>query len=261
MFSDIRGFTAISELLSPEALIELLNEFLTRMTRCIEWQEGIVDKFIGDAVMAVFTLPEPRPDDADRAVQAALMMRDELQRFHRRLPSDLPRLSIGIGLHAGPVVAGLIGSPQKRSYTVIGDVVNTASRLEGMTKTLGASILVSEAVVSRLADPGALLLRPLGRFAPKGRRDGVRVFDVMGERDGSPEARAWAREIEMATAALEAFEGSSFARAAGAFETLAKEAAGSSRRVGYELLATSARSFASKPPDAAWQGEIKLEEK
>ena len=118
LFSDIRDFTHISEgfRADPGALITFLNDFLGHMTLCVERCHGMVDKFIGDAVMAVFSLPVPHPDtDAERAVLAALMMRDELERFNRKLPPGTPHIATGIGLHTGPVVAGLIGSPQKRS--------------------------------------------------------------------------------------------------------------------------------------------------
>ncbi len=138
LFSDIRGFTSISEKLTPEDLIVVLNDYLAHMTRCIERFDGIVDKFIGDAVMAIFPPDEEGISGVERAALTALMMRAELEHFNHTIPDNTPRFEMGIGLHAGPVVAGLIGSPQKRSYTAIGDTVNTASRLEGMTKPLGA---------------------------------------------------------------------------------------------------------------------------
>jgi len=252
LFSDIRGFTSLSERLDPETLIVTLNELLTQLTRAIERHGGSVDKFIGDAVMALF----PAERNLDSAILAALSMRDEVERFNRRLERPL---AMGIGIHAGAVVAGLIGSAQKREYTAIGDVVNTASRLEGLTKQLGASVLVSDAIVAKLADPARFLLRPLGTFAPKGRASALRLFDVMGERD---ELTAAARaEIDAATSALEAFSARDFVRAAERFEALAQAAAGTGREIGYELLAEAAREHEQRPPSLEWRGEIVMRTK
>lgn len=260
MFSDIRGFTTMSERLPPDELILLLNDFLTQMTRCIERQGGMVDKFIGDAIMAIFPLDRGTGNDSSTAaIVAALAMRDELERFNRRLADGLPPMSIGIGLHAGEVVAGLIGSPQKREYTVIGDVVNTASRLEGMTKQLGASILVTSAVLES-ADEARFLLRPLGSYAPKGRKSALRVFDVVGERDRSPSSSAAAAEIAQVEAALSAFTRRDFATAASAFALLERSAS-PQRAPGYALLAARANHYAATPPPATWSGEIALAEK
>ena len=259
LFSDIRGFTTMSERLPPDELILLLNDFLTHMTRCIERQGGMVDKFIGDAIMAIFPLDRGSRSATD-AIVAAVAMRDELERFNRQLADGLPPLSIGIGLHAGEVVAGLIGSPQKREYTVIGDVVNTASRLEGMTKQLGASILVTAEVLAA-ADAGRFLLRPLGSYFPKGRKSALRVFDVVGELDRSPAAKGAAAEIARVEQTLAAFTRREFSRAAEEFLQLERDAAGTGRSPGYGLLAARARAFALSPPPADWAGEIVLTDK
>jgi len=259
LFSDIRGFTTISERLPPDQLILLLNEFLTHMTRCIERQGGMVDKFIGDAIMAIFPLDRGSRSATD-AVIAAIAMRDELERFNRQLGDGIPSMSIGIGLHAGEVVAGLIGSPQKREYTVIGDVVNTASRLEGMTKQLGASILVTSEVLAA-ADAGRFLLRPLGSYSPKGRKSALRVFDVVGELDRSPASKGAAAEIARVEQTLAAFTRREFARAAEEFLQLERDAAGTGRSPGYSLLASRAQAFALSPPPPDWSGEIALTDK
>jgi len=254
LFSDIRGFTTLSEQLDPDALVAFLNDFLTRMTRCIDHFGGVVDKFIGDAVMAVF----PGANGTDDALRAAAAMRDELESFNRRTDLQEP-LAIGVGLHAGRVVAGLIGSPQKRELTVLGDVVNTASRLEGMTKQLGASILVSEALVRGLREPDRWLLRPLGCFAPKGRRAGVTVFDVMGERDQGPMAGEAEAEIERARAALQLLTSRDFDGASKLYAELGT--APEPRSHGYALLHRTARELAGTPPPAEWRGEIVLSHK
>lgn len=264
LFSDIRGFTTLAEQLGPQDLIACLNDYLGHMTRCVERFDGLVDKFIGDAVMAVFSLPTPRSDDAERAVQAALTMRDELARFNRGLPAGVPPLAIGLGLHGGTVVAGLIGSPQKRAYTVIGDAVNTASRLESLTKHLGASILVSQDLLQRLPHPERYLCRPLGTYALKGKHTGVAVVDIMGEDDGSLWARAIAQESAAVAQALGAFAQRQFTAAYEAFTALAQEARAAGQEThahGYQFLAETASAYRdlSLPPD--WAGTITMLDK
>lgn len=264
LFADIRGFTTLAEQLEPAQLITCLNEYLGHMTRCVDMFGGLVDKFIGDAVMAVFSLPTPQPDDAERAVQAALTMRDELERFNRGLPAAAPPLAIGLGLHCGPVVAGLIGSSQKRAYTVIGDAVNTAARLEGLTRHLGASLLVSQDVLGQVPHPERYLCRPLGTYALKGKHTAMAVVDIMGEDDGSRFARALAQEIAAVIQACEAFKHRQFTAAQAAFVALeqATAAAGHTIRAqGYQFLAETARTYQALllPPD--WEGTIIMQEK
>ena len=264
LFSDIRGFTTVAEQLGPEQLITCLNDYLGHMTRCVDMFGGLVDKFIGDAVMAVFSLPTPQPDDAERAVQAALTMRDELERFNRGLPSDVPPLAIGLGLHRGAVLAGLIGSPQKRSYTVIGDAVNTASRLKSMTKHLGASILVSQDVIQQLPYPDRYLRRPLGKYALKGKHTSVAVVDIMGEDDGSRFARAIGQEITAVANALHCFSQRQFVAAQDALVALAQEAAAAgheTRAQGYQFLADTARAYRHLPLAPDWDGTITMVDK
>jgi class 3 adenylate cyclase len=260
LFSDIRGYTSISECFAPDALVAFLNEYLAHMTRCVEYFAGMVDKFIGDAVMAVFSLPTPRADDAERAVMAALMMRDELERFNRKMPEGTPRLATGVGLHAGPVVAGLIGSPQRRSYTIIGDAVNTASRLEGLTKQLGGSILISDEIIRRLSQPERFLLRPLGRYRLKGKELPVTVADVLGEDDGSRFARTIQAEVAKARDALTSFEAGDFATAHRLFSALAEHSVDDTHAQGYRFLAETATHHIEHPP-VDWDGVITLLEK
>jgi class 3 adenylate cyclase/Tfp pilus assembly protein PilF len=261
LFSDIRGFTGLAEHLEPDELIVFLNDYLRLATRCVEHFGGMVDKFIGDAVMALFSLPEPRADDADRALQAVSLMRGELERVARRLPAGSPRLQVGAGLHRGEVVAGLIGSPQKRSYTVIGDAVNTASRVEGMTKQLGASTLITRELLEHLAEPERHLLRPLGTFTPKGRGASVTVIDWLGEDDAGRRARELGDEIAQAEAALALREAGHFAEAAAAYAALAELAEGTPRVRGYRFIAEQMRAFAKRAPPSDWHGAIELYEK
>ncbi len=181
LFLDIRGFTTLSEKLSPEELITTLNRFFTLMTKVITEYGGYVDKFIGDAIMAVFSFPKEgdrKSNYCEQAVRAALHMRSELNRFKTTLGEDLKDLDVGVGIHYGKMVSGIIGSPQKRSFTVIGDAVNTASRLEGLTKQLGASLVVSKEVVERLENPEDFIIRPLGAYRPKGKKNPIFLYDI-----------------------------------------------------------------------------------
>jgi len=253
LFSDIRGFTTLSEQLDPEELVSLLNEYLGHMTRCIDLHGGTVDKFIGDAVMAVFSTEE----GADRTgvIAAAVAMHEELERFNRYVGAGRPELQMGIGIHAGSVVSGLIGSAQKREVTVIGDVVNTASRLESMTKRFGAKILVTGDVLTE-ADRQRYLLRTLGRVTPRGRRGGIEIFEVLGLRDRTPRSRQIAAEIERATRALTALTKRQFLEAADELADLERASAGTSRAKAYGLLAAGARQLLAEPPPEEWSGEL-----
>lgn len=256
LFADIRGFTALSERLEPERLITHLNSVLGQMTRCIESVGGTVDKFIGDAAMALFSVPDPEPArDVERAIQSALFMEAELNRFNRGNSEGLPPLSVGVGMHCGDVVAGLVGSPQKRSFTVIGDSVNTASRVEGMTKVLGAKILITDVVLSHLRQPERFVLRPLGRFSPKGRASSVGVFEVLGEHSDGIRGEL-AAELEELETAHARFLARDFATAANLYMSLAERFR--LHAPGYELLAGASRELLAAPPAAEWQGEIVL---
>ena len=177
LFADIRGFTALSEHLSPIQVVSFLNQFLDEMTEAVMDHQGMLDKYIGDAVMAVFGVPLERPDHADAALLAALNMRARLDKLNRDLiAAGLPSLAIGVGLHTGPLVVGAIGSRKRQDYTVIGDTVNVAARLESLNRRLETDILLSEATHDCLR--GNHSLREVGRESVKGRESEIRVFTV-----------------------------------------------------------------------------------
>lgn len=179
LFSDIRGFTALTEKGEPEALVAQLNEYFSVMVEVVFTHRGTLDKFVGDMVMALFGAPLDDDAHADHAVEAALAMVRELEALNARWRAGgRPTLGIGIGINSGEMIAGNIGSERVRSYTVIGDNVNLASRLESLNKDYRTSIIVSEHTVTRLK--GRYDMRPLGEVVVKGKSVPARIFEVRG---------------------------------------------------------------------------------
>jgi len=178
LFSDIRGFTSITEDLGAHGTVSLLNEYFTVMVDCIQKQGGMLDKFIGDAIMAVFGLPLPHDDDEDRAVRASISMITELRRWNtERAAAGKRPVDIGVGLNTDTIVSGNIGSPKRMDYTVIGDGVNLASRLESACKEYSARILISENTFAKLK--GTYRIREVDRVIVKGKTEPASVFEVL----------------------------------------------------------------------------------
>jgi adenylate cyclase len=178
LFSDIRGFTPITEDLGPHGTVSLLNEYFTIMVECIQKQGGMLDKFIGDAIMAVFGLPLPHDDDEDRAVRASISMINELRRWNvERAAAGKRPVDIGIGLNTDSIVSGNIGSPKRMDYTVIGDGVNLASRLESACKEYGVRILISENTFRKLR--GTYRAREVDCVIVKGKSEPASVFEIL----------------------------------------------------------------------------------
>jgi adenylate cyclase len=179
LFSDIRGFTTLSEELSPEAVVELLNEYFQTWTDMIFKYDGTVDKFIGDAIMAIFGAPVAHPDDPLRAVQAALAMQAALMELNTKWAAEGKRMfKIGVGINTGEAIVGNMGSQQAMGYTVIGDAVNLASRLEGKTKDLGAEILISESTYQAVKNK--VEAQEHQDITVKGKARAMSVYDVRG---------------------------------------------------------------------------------
>jgi adenylate cyclase len=180
-FSDIRSFTAISEKLEPHEVVEFLNQYMTRMVECVEKTGGVVDKFIGDAVMAVWGAPVSAGSpagDALSCVKAALMMRSALREFNQgRGGEKKPLIKIGCGINTGDVVAGQIGSSRRMEYTVIGDAVNLASRTEALNKPFGTDILITENTWDLIG--GELITEEMPPVSVKGKEKPVRMFAVV----------------------------------------------------------------------------------
>ncbi len=190
LFADISGFTSMSEKMSPSAVALLLNDYLSRMTDVIFKYEGTLDKYIGDAIMAVFGAPLDMPDHAQRAIRAAVEMQERLAEWNAE-QREGPRLRIRIGINSGKAVAGEIGSVNKKEYTVLGDTVNTASRLESSVARPG-SVVIGEQTL-RLVE-GQFDCRALGSFALKGKEREVLVYEVLAPSAGEAPAASPAGE-------------------------------------------------------------------
>ncbi len=196
MFADIRGFTAMSEVMEPGRVVEMLNEYFTRVSDVIFDFGGMIDKYIGDAVMAVFGAPLSKGNDAANAVQSAIQIQRLLTELNRDAAArQWPELRVGIGINTGVVTAGNIGSPRRLDYTVVGDSVNTASRL--MNNAAGQQILISHATAAEL--DGKFDLEELPPLCIKGRIEPVHIFSVEWE-----EARARARKKRPSQSAVAA---------------------------------------------------------
>ena len=185
LFSDIRGFTTLSEKSSPEAIVRLLNRYFDLQVQAVFLADGTLDKFIGDAIMAFWGAPMPRADHAVKAIEAALEMEQRLLQFKAELGDlgePVEEFDVGIGIHSGPAVVGFLGSSQRLDYTAIGDTVNLASRIEGQTKGI-ARILVSDATRSLCeAHSTAFEFIDHGEFHVKGREQPVRLYEPRRKR-------------------------------------------------------------------------------
>jgi adenylate cyclase len=175
LFSDIRSFTTISESMSPENLVDSLNRYFTVMVDLIYKRRGIIDKYIGDAIMAVFGAPKVYGDDVQQAIYAGLEMLENLEVFNKQQrEKNFKEFNIGIGINYGPVTVGNIGTSQKMDYTVIGDAVNLASRLEGLTKEYHTKLIISEGTYNAVKD--YFYVREIDRVRVKGKLKPVRIF-------------------------------------------------------------------------------------
>ncbi len=178
LFSDVRSFTTITESLGPQGTVQMLNEYFTIMVECISREGGMLDKFIGDAIMAGFGVPLPHDDDEDRAVRAGIAMISELWEWNkeREAKGEMP-IDMGLGLNTDNVVTGNIGSPKRMDYTMIGDGVNLAARLESACKQYAARILISDLTYKKLK--GTYRIRDIDRVIVKGKTKPVEIYEVL----------------------------------------------------------------------------------
>jgi adenylate cyclase len=255
LFSDVRGFTGISEALSPEALREYINDYLTTMSEIIRGRHrGTLDKYIGDAIMAFWGAPVEDPQHARSAVLAALDMQKALGALNQRFAArGWPRLAIGVGINTGTVRVGDMGSKLRRAYTAMGDAVNVASRLEGCTKHYGAGILVGESTRRRIED---VALREVDRIKVKGKDEAVTIYEPLGlaaelDPQKHEELRIWAQ-------ALRAYRSRSWDLAEVNLHNLQRHAPGCML---YAMYADRVRSARASPMTADWEPVTVFDEK
>ncbi len=247
LFSDIRGFSSFSEKMEPEALSAFLNEYLTPMTAIVLEQGGMLDKYIGDAVMAVYGAPLPQADHAAAACRSALAMHKALAALNAAwLPRQLPALHIGVGINTGMMSVGNMGSEMRFDYTVMGDAVNLASRLEALTKELRCGILCGPLVPAR-AGP-AFVFREVDAVRVKGRGGALSVFELCGTAEDCPLDAAALGYYAAALAAYRALRWDE-ARAAIQIFLAAQPSDGPALR-----LAALIEALAAEPPPANWDG-------
>jgi len=241
LFSDIRGFTTLSESLAPEDLVKLLNDYLSPMTRIVMEERGTLDKFIGDAIMALFNAPLDLPGHPTCACRAAVRMIKRLQELNEDFSSrGLPRIDIGIGIHTGEAVVGNMGADTRFDYTAIGDSVNLASRLEGLNKFYGTHILVSETTWEQAVGSG-LLFREVDLVLIKGKVKPVAVYELLIENN---------ENIRQFERALLLFRSLDFEPAAMKFKALAEETGDPVA----EIYLERCRAFILQPPPPEWNG-------
>ncbi|MEO5927610.1 MAG: adenylate/guanylate cyclase domain-containing protein [Patescibacteria group bacterium] len=248
LFSDVRGFTSISERLTPEDLVDVMNTYLTRMTDIVFENDGVLDKYIGDAVMAFWNAPFDQPDHALRSIKTALMMQKALRFMNneKAFGPDL-ELKIGIGINTGEMIVGNMGSETRFDYTVIGDNVNLASRMEGITKEYGVGILISEATRGDVT--GKVVTRRVDKVAVKGKKEPVTLYEVLGlTGEVTPSQESLAQDFE---AALEAYFAKDFSKAI----LIAEAVLASHPEDGpSKTLISRSKVWTTDPPPADWDG-------
>jgi adenylate cyclase len=240
LFSDIRGFTTLSESLSPEELVRLLNDYLSPMTRIVMEEKGTLDKFIGDAVMAIYNAPLDVSGHAAHACRSAVKMLQRLEQLNAGFAKrGMPRIDIGIGINTGEAVVGNMGADIRFDYTAIGDTVNLSARLEGLTKFYGTQILVSEATRSRAGE--GFLFREVDLVRVKGKNEPVAVYQLL---------TAQLEHHREFAEALALYRSREFPKAAELFTGIA----GKSGDKVSELYLSRCREFNDAPPPEIWDG-------
>lgn len=256
LFSDIRSFTTITETLGAQGTVALLNEYFTLMVDCIQREEGMLDKFIGDAIMAAFGIPVGHEDDTDRAVRSAIAMIRELRAWNRgRVKDGKMAVDIGIGLNTDNVVSGNIGSKKRMDYTIIGDGVNLAARLESACKQYGAHILISEFTYKALKS--TYYSRELDLVVVKGKTKPVAIYEILDYHDDEsyPQMLDALRHFK---AGLVKYRQAKWADAIAEFrEVLALNDHDKAAAMYIERC----EHFAANPPEAGWDGVWVMESK
>jgi adenylate cyclase len=247
LFSDIRGYTTITENMEAAEVVKLLNQYFETMVEAVFNYEGTLDKFIGDALMAVFGAPLPLESHALMAVLSALDMRRRLKEFNKSR-RGYPELKIGIGISSGEVVSGNIGSQKRMDYTVIGDGVNLSSRLEQITKLYGCDIVLSEFTYELCQDK--IWVRELDKVRVKGKQQGVSIYELIGDRS-LPLTPKNLQFLTLYKKGRKAYLKRSFREAISYFENAGKVRP-SDRAV--EIYIERALDYLKNPPPENWDG-------
>jgi adenylate cyclase len=242
LFADIRNFTSMTESLGPRQTVDMLNSVFSDLYDAVSEADGVLDKFIGDAVMAVYGAPLPGSNDAGNAVASALRMQSMIREINaRRAGEGQPPIGLGIGIATGEVVAGTIGSPKRMDYTVIGDSVNLAARLQDLTKLYGLGLIVCEETA---AANGGALLREIDLIRVRGRKRPARIFEILP--DGS--APAWHLDYQLGR---ERLAGRDWEGAIAAFDAVLAACGEDGPTI---LMRARAQSAMRIPPPADWDG-------
>ena len=242
-FSDIRGFTTISESLTPEQLVHLLNEYLSAMTEIAMKHEGVVDKFIGDAIMAFWGAPLEQPEHAKMACLTSLEMMKELRKMQEKWRKEgTPEIKIGIGLNSGPAVIGNMGSYERLSYTAMGDTINLGSRLEGLTKQYGVGILISENTKAKISNE--FITRALDIVTVKGKKKPIKIYELVCMASELTEKQK--QTIETYEKGLELYLKRKFTEAIKEFEKVNDYAS--------KAFIERCKEFKKNPPPKDWEG-------
>lgn len=256
LFSDIRSYTTLTEKLEPEEVVSMLNEYFESMVEAIFKHKGTLDKYIGDAIMAVFGSPLPLEDHAWKSIQTALEMRHRLEEFNtKRKAENKECISIGIGINSDSVISGNIGSSKRMEFTAIGDGVNLSSRLEGTSKQYGCDIVISENTYQVCAD--RVIVRELDRIRVKGKTQPVSIYELVGFHDDQlSDAKKWV--IDYYHKGREYYINHKFALALNQF---AKVLQIDSHNKAAKLHMQRCQHFFSHPPEEDWDGVWDLKTK
>jgi class 3 adenylate cyclase len=257
MFTDIKDFSKIAEALSPEKLVEMLNHYLSAMSNVILDQKGTIDKYEGDAILAFFGAPQQLPDHALRTCTAAILMKRLEKEVNKLLAEkELCPLPVftRIGINTGEMLVGNMGTQKKMNYTVIGNAVNLAARLEGVNKQYGTRIIASESTINETG--GKLLSRRLGWIRVVGISKPVRIYEVL---ELTPDAGPSLNKlVELFHNALDIFESREWKNAESAFNTVLKHFPNDNPS---KLYLKYCKHFFQNPPENNWDGVFNIKEK
>jgi adenylate cyclase len=247
LFADIRGFTTLSENLTPAQLVELLNEYLTEMTEVIFKNWGTLDKYIGDAIMAFWGAPYPQSDHALRACRTGLEMLTTLQRLQEGWASrGVPRIDIGVGINSGLMLVGNMGSKRRKNFTIMGDSVNLASRLEGINRQFGTNLIISESTFLLVKDQ--VVARELDLIRVKGKLQPVKVYELLGLAPDAPRFEALVSRFEKG---LEAYRGGEWQTAIEIFQQLLED---HPQDAPSQVFIERCLNLLARPPEGSWDG-------